>query len=138
MGRVTVSVEINSPGYLILSDLFHPGWQGTVNGAPVRVLAGTLACRVVPLPVGKHVVRFRSELPGKKTGVAVSLMAILGLLISAWVSRCPGSSPAGASNGIPDQRFATRHRLGFPAVHSLREKQQPDSQTVAQVGSGLS
>lgn len=91
--QVTVSVEIDAPGYLIVTDLFHPGWQATVDDDPVRILAGNLACRVVPLPAGKHVVKFQFECPGQKTGAAVSLMAIAGLLISSWRSRSAESSP---------------------------------------------
>ena len=85
--RVTVSVELDAPGYLVLADLYHPGWKATVDGKAVEILPADLALRAVPLEAGSHVVEFAYECPGQKAGLIVWLAALIALLISAVVAR---------------------------------------------------
>ncbi len=85
--RVTVSVELEASGYLVLADLYHPGWKATVDGEAIEILPADLALRAVPLDAGSHVVEFSYECPGQKAGLTVSLAALIALLISAAVAR---------------------------------------------------
>ncbi|MHC4876851.1 MAG: YfhO family protein [Planctomycetota bacterium] len=92
--RVVVSVDIDAPGYLVLTDLFHPGWSATVDGKPVNILPANLALRAVPLEPGQHVVGFRYQCPGQKLGLSITAVSVLLLLISAAVSRRRSTEPA--------------------------------------------
>jgi len=85
--RVTVSVELDAPGYLVLADLFHPGWRATVDGELTEILPADLALRAVPLDAGSHVVEFEYECPGQTTGLMVTLAALVALLVSAAFAR---------------------------------------------------
>lgn len=85
--RLTVSVELDASGYLVLADLYHPGWKATIDGKAAEILPANLALRAVPLQAGSHVVEFSYECPGQKTGLAVSLAALIALLISAAIAR---------------------------------------------------
>lgn len=80
--RVTVSVALDAPGYLVLTDLFHPGWKATVDEQATEILPANLALRAVPLTAGQHVVKFTYECPGQKLGLSLSAAALIGLLIS--------------------------------------------------------
>lgn len=53
-----LSLAVSSPGeaWLVLADAWHPGWQATVNGAPVPVLRANLVFRALPVPAGDSVV----------------------------------------------------------------------------------
>lgn len=86
-----VRLRASSPGhgYLVLTDLFHPGWTATVDGQPTTVLPANIAFRAVPLPPGEHDVVFHFTAPGAKLGVLVSAFAwLLTLVLGAWgVSR---------------------------------------------------
>ena len=81
--RVTVEAELELPGYLVLTDVYYPGWDATVNGRPAPVIPANMAFRAVPLPPGRHTVEFRYTPPGMKIGGLISAMAVL-VLIVAW------------------------------------------------------
>lgn len=55
--ELTVTVQPTAPAYLVLSELWYPGWQATVNGAPSEVLRVNQALRAVALPVGAATVQ---------------------------------------------------------------------------------
>lgn len=57
--HVRLTAQVEEPSYLILADLFYPGWEATVDGAPVRILAADGVFRAIHLEPGKHEVVFR-------------------------------------------------------------------------------
>jgi hypothetical protein len=89
--RVAVSVELDAPGYLVLADLYHPGWKATVDGESVQILPADLALRAVPLNAGRHVVEFAYECPGQTVGLTVTVAALILLLISMAIARSSSS-----------------------------------------------
>lgn len=84
--RVKVAASLKSPGYLILTDLFHAGWSATVDGKPEKLLPANLAFRAVPLPAGDHEVVFRYECPGQKGGLLLSGVMLALLLLAEVIS----------------------------------------------------
>jgi uncharacterized membrane protein YfhO len=56
--RVTLRASLEAPGYLILADLYYPGWRATVNGAVVPVLRADGVFRALALPAGEHEILF--------------------------------------------------------------------------------
>lgn len=82
--RVTVRAQLDQPGYLVLADLFHPGWKATVNGRTAKVLPADIAFRAVALTPGENEVVFKYECPGQKAGLLLS-GAMLGMLVLAGV-----------------------------------------------------
>lgn len=75
--RVVAEVELAQPGYLVLSDIWYPGWEAEDNGSVVPVLNADVAFRAVPLPAGTHRVVFRFVPPGLTLGCLVSLVTLL-------------------------------------------------------------
>jgi hypothetical protein len=84
--RVVIAAELETPGLVILSDAWFPGWRATVTtgqetyDAPIyrtnRVLRG------VWLPAGRHTVEFRF-LPASFTrGALISCVALLILAVT--------------------------------------------------------
>ncbi|MEE9617190.1 MAG: YfhO family protein [Anaerolineae bacterium] len=57
--RVEVEAEMTSPGLLVLSDAYYPGWEITVDNVPASLLRVNYALRGVYLPAGTHHVVFR-------------------------------------------------------------------------------
>src|SRR5262249_10567825 len=51
--RVTVEVAGEAPGYLVLTDIWYPGWKCTVDGEPARLYRGNFVFRAVAVPAGR-------------------------------------------------------------------------------------
>jgi len=58
LSRVEVVLEACGPGYLVLSDSHYPGWEATLDGAPVPVWRANAVMRAGRGPAGAHLVRF--------------------------------------------------------------------------------
>jgi hypothetical protein len=74
--RVSLDVETDTPGWLVLSDAWYPGWRAFVDGAEAWILRANYAFRAVAVSEpGPHRVEFVYEPPSFKAGVALTLAA---------------------------------------------------------------
>ena len=53
---LSIAVQTDIPGLLVLSELWYPGWRATVNGEATTIVRTNMALRGVPIPAGDHVV----------------------------------------------------------------------------------
>ena len=89
--EVRVRATSSGHGYLVLTDLFHPGWSATVDDQPTTILPANIAFRAVSLEPGEHSIVFRFAVPGWKAGAIVSIftwlavfaISVRGMVISA-------------------------------------------------------
>ncbi|MCY1080202.1 YfhO family protein [Archangium lansingense] len=79
---VEVALEACGPGYLLLSDSYYPGWEATLDGAPVPVRRANAVMRAVHVPPGAHSVRFDYRPLSFRLGALLSALA-LGALVLA-------------------------------------------------------
>lgn len=80
---VVVNADCSAPSYLVLTDLYYPGWRCTVDGREVSVYPANYLFRAVELPQGRHVVRFVFMPASFSTGLWVSLICLLGISLIA-------------------------------------------------------
>lgn len=98
-GPNRVAVELDgSAGWLVLSDVWFPGWTCRVDGAEVEVVRANHAFRAVPVPAGAKVAEFRYEPRSYRAGwwvSAASLVLVLALALVASVraARAPAPGP---------------------------------------------
>jgi hypothetical protein len=78
--RVTVWPEPGPAGYLVLADVWFPGWTCTVDGRPAPVYRADYLFRAVELPEGDHEVVFAFEPTSYRLGRITSAAALAGLL----------------------------------------------------------
>jgi hypothetical protein len=78
---VTLRAELSKPGYVVLMDRYDPNWHATVDGREVPVLRANQLFRAVYVPPGRHQVRFYYRQAGLRTGLGVSLAAIMLLVL---------------------------------------------------------
>jgi hypothetical protein len=85
---VWVEVETKEKALLLLAEAWYPGWRAEIDGRSCDCVPANLWMRAVPLPAGRHQVRFYFHqnylLPGLVTSLA---SAGLLLLVLAWPKR---------------------------------------------------
>jgi hypothetical protein len=87
--RVVVRVTDGSPGWLVLTGVWYPGWSATRNGEPTLIHRANFVFRAVAVPAGEQEVVLTFALPRYALGKHVSAGAIafvlaLGLLALMW------------------------------------------------------
>ena len=80
---VTIAVDTDQSGYLVLPDAYYPGWQATVDGQPESIRRANYAFRAVYVPAGQHTVQFTFEPVIWKVGLIVSGVTLLVLVVWA-------------------------------------------------------
>jgi len=74
-----VEVEASRAALLVIAETWYPGWQATVDGAPVEVLRADFALRGVVVPAGAHRVALAYRPRWLRASVGLSLLGLLGL-----------------------------------------------------------
>ena len=90
---LTIETDAPADGFLLLADTYYPGWRAEVDGTPAPIYRANLSVRAVPLPKGRHEVRFTYDPPGVRLGVRTTLVAasflLLWLAVAGYLSRSP-------------------------------------------------
>ena len=74
--EIRLEASLNRPAYLVLSEIFYPGWYASVNGRKAEILRGNYTFRVIPLEAGEHEVRLYFVSWPFRIGAVVSLLAL--------------------------------------------------------------
>jgi hypothetical protein len=81
--RVVAEITTNSPGLLVVTDLFYPGWIAEEEGRRLEILRADGYFRAVALPAGTHRVIFRYRPLSVFVGTGISAAALLTILLLA-------------------------------------------------------
>ena len=80
--KVTVAAHMQTPGLVILDDVWDAGWQAQLNGKPAPILVADHALRGVVAPAGDSTIEFRYE---PRSGVLGSRLALAALAaLAVW------------------------------------------------------
>jgi len=85
--RLALTAQMEGDGWLVLSELFHPGWRVSVDGAPANLYRADYILRAIPLARGRHTIEMHFMPSSFVVGTAISLAAAVFLLGVAVVSR---------------------------------------------------
>ena len=90
LNRASFEVSTDRPGYLLLTDIYHPDWVATVDGESAPIQVADYAFRAVFLEAGQHTVEFRFSPPGWWIGLGISLLTWLFIgVLAVWFWRRP-------------------------------------------------
>jgi len=79
--RVELATRLDSPGWLILTDTYYPGWQATVSGQATEIMQVDLLFRAIAVPEGKQTVVF--EFKPRSLQMGAWLTGIAGVVLVA-------------------------------------------------------
>ena len=97
--RIGMKVTTDKNGYLVLSEMYYPGWKAFVDGKEVPVLRGNYLFRVIPLEKGEHEVRLFFVSWPFRIGAVVSILAfVFSLCLVLWPRRNGTPLPSGRSS----------------------------------------
>jgi hypothetical protein len=85
--HLVIDVDAPARGFLVLADEFYPGWQATVNGAPVPLLRANYTYRLIEVPAGTSRVEFRYRPASVAVGAAISVLTLAMLALLFWRKR---------------------------------------------------
>jgi len=85
--HIEIFAEMDSPGLLVLSELYYPGWNVYVDGVSKPLYATNLTMRGVYVPSGEHQIEFIYEPLSFRLGIYISLVTgiiIVVFMVSGW------------------------------------------------------
>jgi len=71
---VTVRTRSSAVSFLVLSDVFYPGWSVTIDGSPARLYQTNYVLRGVVVPAGEHVITFQFWPGTFYAGLAITVL----------------------------------------------------------------
>jgi uncharacterized membrane protein YfhO len=74
---VDLRVDSDSPGIVVLSQIYYPGWQVFVDGRSAQILQTDYALTGVFVKEGSHAIRFVYRPASLRIGMAITLGTIL-------------------------------------------------------------
>jgi len=84
--QIEIEIEVNIPAMLVLTEVWYPGWQATVDNKPTQIYRVNYCQRGVWLEKGKHRVMFRFRPLAWRRGAVISLMTAGLMSLSLIVS----------------------------------------------------
>jgi hypothetical protein len=84
---IEVTAHAEQGGWVVVSDLYDPGWRAWIGEEAVEVFPADGAFRAVYVPPGTHRVSFEYRPVWLPWGPALSTGAMLTLLVLAWLWR---------------------------------------------------
>jgi hypothetical protein len=86
--RVELTARLETPGLVVVADVYYPGWTLTVDSRPAAILRTNRAMRGVALPAGTHHLAFRYEPASFRIGIGLSILGLVALaVLGVWAIR---------------------------------------------------
>lgn len=74
--HVEIKTETASKAFLVLSDVYYPGWEATIDGKSTRIFQTNYLQRGIKLPKGKHTVKFEFRPRSFRIGAGISTASL--------------------------------------------------------------
>ena len=78
---IDLTTNANAPAFLVLSDIYYPGWKATVDGQPAQIFQTDYVLRGIVVPSGgQHTIRFYFCPTSFYLGLALTIFTIILLI----------------------------------------------------------
>jgi len=99
---LALDVTTEAGGWLVLSEVYYPGWKAFVDGRETPVLRANLALRAIELQPGRHEVRFAYRPASFGYGMALSGLGLVAATVgSASAIRRRSRSSISIGRSVP-------------------------------------
>ena len=95
--RLLIETSAAQASVLVVSELFYPGWEATVDGVPSRIHSTNYLLRGVYVPAGAHRVEMRYGAPAARNGAIISVLSLFACGALLFYSSTRESRRAGAA-----------------------------------------
>lgn len=85
--RVVIETQSDTPGILVLTDVFYPGWTACIDGKATRIYRADGLVRAVMVDKGDHTVVMSYFPPSFALGLAIACIASLACLALMLMKR---------------------------------------------------
>ena len=87
--RLMYHVSSAKGGVVVFSEIYYPGWQATIDGAPVDIARADYILRAMHVPSGSHTIEmwFEPQSIRVTETIAYVALALLVIGVMAWVWR---------------------------------------------------
>ena len=95
--RMRMETDSPAPTVLVVSEIYYPGWQATIDGKPAEILLTDYILRGLILPAGKHSVEMHYSAPAARNGGVISALGLCvlgGLSFAAYFKRARKAEPS--------------------------------------------
>jgi len=95
-----LDATLETPGIVVLSDVYYPGWKLTIDGQPVPILRVNRMMRGAAVPSGKHRLVYHYDPSSFRVGRAVSVGGLVALVVFGIISFWRPHDPVLAAAGV--------------------------------------
>ncbi len=95
-----LEATLESPGIVVLADVFYPGWELSIDGRPAPIIRVNRMMRGAAVPSGKHRLVYRYDPSSFRIGRAVSIAGLVALLVFGLISFRRPDDPVLARHGV--------------------------------------
>jgi hypothetical protein len=97
--RLTLETDAPEATVAVVSELFYPGWEATVDGVAQPIHLTNFLLRGVAVPAGRHRIEMRYRAPAARNGALISLCTLLSIiLLSVYARRARSGRGAGSGD----------------------------------------
>ncbi len=97
-GHLSIKTDSKAGGYLVISEVWHPGWRALLDGRPLQLYRTNYALLGAAIPPGRHelAVDFRPLHWREALLVTVISFTILAAGLIVWLVRCRQAKKKGS------------------------------------------
>jgi hypothetical protein len=95
--RVALSANLNSPGVVIVADVYYPGWELTIDGRDAEMLRVNRMMRGAAVEAGPHRLVFNYRPRSFRWGMRISLSALVAVIVAFGATWRPAPCSAGVA-----------------------------------------